>query len=509
MGTKKVVVVGAGPGGLTNAMILAHRGFDVTVLEKGDSVGGRNSSIKLNGYIFDKGPTFLMMNFILNDMFHEVDREVDDYLITTKLEPMYRLKFSDLEFFPTGDKVQMEKQIVECFPGNDKGYEKFLRSERNRFERIFPCLQKPYLRIPDYLSIDFLRAVPYLSLGRSMFGMLGDYFDQDKLKLSFTFQSKYLGMSAWECPAFFTMVPFVEHEYGIYHVQGGLNAISLAMEKVLEEQGVHVRKHATVRKFLVNDRSIKGVELGSGEMVTADDFVINADFSYAMTNLFRQEDLRKYKKERFARMRYSCSTFMLYLGINHVYPIPHHNIFFARDYKTNVEDIFTNMKLSPENSFYIQNASVSDSTLAPKGKSTIYILVPVPHNRSGINWDAEKDNFREHILSQVESRSEMSDLRQHIEVEKMITPSDWERDENVYLGATFNMGHNISQMLYFRPHNQFEELNNCYLVGGGTHPGSGLPTIYESGRISANLISKKYGVAFKPPSPLSSKIPSA
>ena len=338
-----------------------------------------------------------------------------------------------------------------------------------------------------------------------MFGMLGNYFDQDDLKISFTFQSKYLGMSAWECPAAFTMVPFIEHEYGIYHVQGGLNAISLAMEKVLEEQGVTVRKNTTVKKVLVEDRGIKAVELESGETYTADDFVINADFSYAMTNLFRQEDLQKYKKERLKRMRYSCATFMLYLGINKVYPIPHHNVFFARDYKTNVDDIFKNMRLSPENSFYIQNASVSDPTLAPEGKSTIYILVPVPHNRSGIDWDGEKERFREHILNQVESRSELSDLRQHIEVEKMITPKDWERDYNVYLGATFNLGHNLSQMLYLRPRNKFEEFNNCYLVGGGTHPGSGLPTIYESARISANLISKKYGVAFNPPSPLPTK----
>jgi phytoene desaturase len=313
-------------------------------------------------------------------------------------------------------------------------------------------------------------------------------------------------MSAWECPALFTMVPFVEHEYGIYHVQGGLNAISLAMEKVLDEQGVHVRNNTTVKRFLVDGRCIKGIELENGEICTADDFVINADFSYAMTNLFRQDDLRKYKQERFNRMRYSCSTFMLYLGINTLYPIPHHNVFFAQDYKTNVEDIFINMKLSPENSFYIQNASVSDPTLAPEGKSTIYILVPVPHNRSGIDWDAEKERFREHILNQVESRSELSDLRKHIEVEKMITPTDWERDENVYLGATFNLGHNISQMLYLRPRNKFEEFNNCYLVGGGTHPGSGLPTIYESARISANLISQKYGIAFKPPSALSNKV---
>ena len=505
MGKKKIVVIGAGPGGLTSAMILAYRGFDVTVFEKEDVVGGRNAPIKLDGYTFDTGPTFLMMNFILKDMFEEVGRNAEDYLTAKKLEPMYRLKFCDFEISPSGDKEHMRKQLSELFPGNESGYEKFLNKERVRFEKLFPCLQKPYSKILDYFCRPFLKAIPHFSLGRSMFGMLGDYFDRDDLKISFTFQSKYLGMSAWECPAAFTLVPFVEHEYGIYHVQGGLNAISLAMEKVLEEQGVTVRKNTAVKKVLVEDRGIKAVEFESGETYTADDFVVNADFSYAMTNLFRQEDLRKYKKERFDRLHFSCSIFLLYLGIDKVYHIPHHNVFFARDYKTNVDDIFKNMRLSPENSFYIQNASVSDPTLAPEGKSTIYILVPVPNNKSGIDWDAEKERFREHILNQIEARSELSDLRQHIEVEKMITPADWERDYNVYLGATFNLGHNLSQMLYLRPRNKFEEFNNCYLVGWGTHPGSGLPTIYESARISANLISEKYGVAFNPPSPLPTK----
>ncbi len=217
--------------------------------------------------------------------------------------------------------------------------------------------------------------------------------------------------------------------------------------------------------------------------------IVNADFGYAMTNLFDSK-IKKYSPEKLEKKKYSCSTFMLYLGVDKKYFAPHHNIIFAEDYRQNIEDIQEG-RLSEDFSFYVQNASITDETLAPKGKSTVYILVPVPNNRSNIDWDNNQKDFKEKVLSNVEERTQMKDLRDHIETEKTITPKQWEQNYNVYIGSTFNLAHNLSQMLYFRPHNRCGELKNLYLVGGGTHPGSGLPTIYISGIVTAGLISKK------------------
>lgn len=153
-------------------------------------------------------------------------------------------------------------------------------------------------------------------------------------------------------------------------------------------------------------------------------------------------------------------------------------------------------------SFYIQNACVTDPSLAPEGKSTIYMLVPVPNNRGKIDWDSCKEEYRDKVLAQVAARTPLTDLKEHIEVEKVITPDDWDGDYNVHIGAVFSMAHCLPQMLYWRPHNRFEELDHCYLVGGGTHPGSGLPTIYESARITSDLICNSCGVSFEPPPPL-------
>lgn len=152
--------------------------------------------------------------------------------------------------------------------------------------------------------------------------------------------------------------------------------------------------------------------------------------------------------------------------------------------------------LSKDFSFYVQNASVNDDTLAPAGKSALYVLVPTPNNESSTDWESYCVEMREQVLNTLETRLGLTDIRAHIDQEKMLTPKTWETEENVFRGATFSLAHKFSQLLYWRPHNQFQELDACYLVGGGTHPGSGLPTIYESAHISAKLICKKYGVEF-------------
>ncbi len=492
---RNVNIVGAGPGGLTAAMILAYRGFKVTVFEKDSRVGGRNSAIIRNGYKFDTGPTFLMMKFILDEVFEESGRKIEDYLDCVKLEPMYRLQFDDKRIEPTTDREAMLQQIETHFPGNSGGYDKFMRVEGERFKAMYPCLQKDYASIKQYLSPHLLKALPKLSMGRSIFDVLGDYFREDKLKLSFTFQSKYLGMSAWDCPGLFAILPYVEHAFGVYHTRGGLSEISEAMAKVCLEHGANIRLNTPVKQLILNGGAVTGVELENGEKVFADETVINADFGYAMKNLVPPGASKKYTPEKVDAREYSCSTFMLYLGLDKVYDLPHHTIFFASEYKKNIDDIFKNKVLSDELSFYVRNASVTDPTLAPPGHSSLYVLVPVPNCTANIDWAKEKPALRERTLQAMETIGGMKGIRNHIREEVIYTPETW-RNSNIHVGATFNLAHTLKQMLYFRPRNKFEEFENCYLVGGGTHPGSGLPTIYESGRIAANLIARSHGLEF-------------
>jgi phytoene desaturase len=491
---KSIAIVGAGPGGLASAMLLAQRGFRVQVFEKQEDIGGRNAGLQLGEYRFDLGPTFLMMKFLLDELFAEGGRQSSDYLQFRKLDPMYALNFSGTTMFVRSHPDAMKAEIEKHFPGEGANLDRFLQRESLRFKKLYPCLQKPYGTLASLISPTLLAAVPHIAAGRSLYSVLGDYFRSEELRLAFTFQSKYLGMSPWDCPGLFTMIPYTEHAHGVYHVMGGLSRITHAFAEVSRDEGAEIHTSAPVTRVLVDGRRATGVELQSGEKIYCDDVVINADFGHAMATLFDERSLGRHKPTLLRNRKFSCSTFMMYLGLDRTYNAEHHMIVFARDYKKNIEAITQGHASFEDISVYIRNSSRTDPNVAPPGHSALYILVPVANNTSGIRWQEHKQALRERILRTLQERTPYGDVSPHIRRELILTPQDWERKYSVFLGATFNMAHSWNQMLYLRPHNQFEMFSNCYLVGGGTHPGSGLPTIFESARISANLICEKYEI---------------
>lgn len=304
--------------------------------------------------------------------------------------------------------------------------------------------------------------------------------------MAFTFQSKYLGMSPFQCPSLFSILSFLEYEHGVFHPIGGCSAVTQAMARVAGEMGVDIRLNEGVEEILFEGRTAVGVRTRSGEQ-RADAVVVNADFGHAMMTLVPQRLRRKWTDKKIAGKRFSCSTFMMYLGIEgSIENLSHHNIYIAREYRRNLDEIERLHTLSEDPSFYVANPSRTDQTLAPAGHSTLYILLPTSHQHPNIDWAKERSRYRELALRQIKNIG-ISDIEHRIRFERIVTPVDWEKS-GIYLGATFNLAHNLGQMLHFRPNNRFEEFDGIYLVGGGTHPGSGLPVIFESARISARLL---------------------
>jgi phytoene desaturase len=492
---KHVVIIGAGPGGLTAGMLLAHRGFRVTIVEKSDRVGGRNAELKLGDFSFDVGPTFLHQKFCLDEMFAELGMKAEDKMDFVNLNPMTRLSWGETSLNTFSDQQIMAAELERVFPNSSAGFQRYMNEQGTKFRAIYPCLQRPYHSLTAFLSPSLLKALPYVATTRSVHDVLGDYFDDERLKLAFTFQSKYLGMSPWHCPALFSILSYTEYRYGVYHVQGGLNRISHGMAEVFQELGGELRLESPVEKIIHKGRRAEGVYLRNGTLIKADAVVINADYGYAATHLFNG---RSVPVDKMKQRQFSCSTFMIYIGLDTIYPDePHHHILFADDYKANVADIQSERHISDDMSIYIRNSSVVDPHVAPEGKSGLYILVPTVNQRHGNDWESQKEEYADKILRRIEQRTGMKDLRKHIVEKRILSPSDWE-SSSIFMGATFNLAHTLGQMLYMRPHNRCQGFDNCYLVGGGTHPGSGLPTIYESGRISANLICDQFGASYQP-----------
>jgi len=367
MGRKKIVIIGAGPGGLATAMLLSAKGFDVQIFEKQAYIGGRTSSLLLGEYKFDLGPTFLSMPHILEAIFEEVGRDLHSYVDIKELKTMYSLAFDDMTIRATRNREEMVQQIEKYFPGNGKNYERFLKDTREKFEILMPILQNKHDSLMDYISRRSLKAVPSLDLGKSLYDVLSSYFDDERLKISFTFQSKYLGMSPWDCPGAFSILSFIEHEYGIFHPIGGINQLTKAMGKVVEEYGGKIHLGKGVKKLLVEEQRIIGVELENGEQFHADDVIMNADFAHGMSTLIDNVNRKKYRDKSLQKKKYSCSTFMIYAGLKGTVPLDHHTVLFSSDYKKNVDEITKSMTLSTEPSVYVQNASVTDPTLAPEG----------------------------------------------------------------------------------------------------------------------------------------------
>jgi phytoene desaturase len=476
-------------------MLLARSGAEVTVLERLPRVGGRCSALEADGYRFDLGPTFFLYPLVLERIFRAVGRELHDEVRLIKLDPQYRILFGgNGELTCTPNVPELEKEVARLSPEDARNLRRFLDDNRDKLHRFRHSLESPFLGWRDLLSWQLIKLLPVLRPWQSLDAELGRYFRDPRVRLAFSFQSKYLGMSPFNCPSLFSILSFLEYEYGVHHPVGGCAAVSEAMARVARDLGADVRLGEEVTEIRFEGRRAVGVRTAVGEY-PCDSLVINADFAHAMSRLVPDRLRRRWTDRKIEKKRFSCSTFMMYLGVEGTQDhLAHHTIYTAADYLRNLDDIENRHVLSDDPSLYVQNACLTDPSLAPKGHSTLYVLAPVTHCHPNVNWAVEKERFRSVVVRQLREKFGLPDIEGRIRYEKVVTPADWRGDYAVYKGATFNLAHNLGQMLHFRPRNRFEDLDGVYLVGGGTHPGSGLPVIYESARITSRLLLADLGL---------------
>ncbi len=493
MAEKKVLIVGAGPGGLAASILLAKAGVQVTVLERLPHVGGRTSTFTRDGFTFDVGPTFFLYPQVLREIFSAAGSDLDRELELVRLDPQYRLVFGGGgELLATPDLDRMRAAVSALSPQDGPAFLRYYEVNRRKLAAFAPILSSPFLGWKDLCRPDLLKMLPLLKPWRSLHADLSHYFQDPRIRLAFSFQSKYLGMSPFRCPSLFSILAFMEYEYGVFHPVGGCGAITVAMAKLASSLGVEIKLEHQVDKIEFVGKRPSGVH-AAGRFFACDSLVINADFARAMHRLVPDHLRQRWSNRQLAKKQFSCSTFMMYLGVKGRFDkVSHHTIYIPKDYPATLTDIERDHALSTDPPFYLQNASVTDPSLAPEGCSSLYALFPVTHQHENVDWRKQKESFRARALRQLERVG--VEVEGRILFERDFTPDNWSSEFELHLGSTFSMTHSFRQMLHLRPRNRFEDLQSVYLVGGGTHPGSGLPVIFESSRITSRLLLEDLGM---------------
>jgi len=492
--SQQVTIIGAGPGGLASALLLAASGAQVRVLEGKERVGGRTTTLEHDGFRFDLGPTFFLFPQVLESIFEACGRSLHDEVELLRLDPHYRLRFEDgTELLAHPEVDALENEIARIAPGDAAGVRRFMADNRGKLEAFQPILESPFESLSDVFRLPLAKLLPLMRPWASVDKDLQRYFADPRVRLAFSFQSKYLGMSPFQCPSLFTILSFIEYEHGVYHPRGGCGALTEAMARVAREMGVEIHLGEPAREIRFEGRRAIGVRTDEGDY-EHDALVVNADFAHAMHHLVPDRLRRRWTNRKLEGKKYSCSTYMLYLGIEGTYEnLDHHTIFLADDYEKNLQEIEKQHVLSDNPSLYVQNPCVTDPTMAPEGMSSLYVLVPVTHRHPNVDWQRLEPSFHQTVMRQL-AKVGLEDLPGRIRFQKTLTPAGWEQDLQIFRGATFNLAHSLDQMLHLRPRNRFEDLDGVYLVGGGTHPGSGLPVIFESARISSRLLLEDLGL---------------
>lgn len=496
----KALIVGAGPGGLSAAINLAGLGADVTVVEKEAIPGGRMRGLTFGArgeYQVDTGPSIMQLPQVLERIFRRSGLAIEDYVTLKRLDVNTRVHFWDgTHLDTTWDQARMQAEVERLSPGKGETYRRWFETSREKYQVAYGTfMAHPADSLGYYNPFRLLPAVKFKPW-QTLYGHLDETFHDDRLSYAFSYPSKYLGLHPTTCSSVFSVIPYLELEFGVWHVLGGFRALAKGMMKAAQDLGARFRMSSPVAKVLVENRRAVGVELLSGEKLYADVVVVNADLPYAATTLIDEQwrDGTRLSNAALKKAKYSCSTFMLYLGLDTVYrDLPHHLIYLSdaarRTDQDALEDRHADLDDPP---FYVVNPNVTDPADAPKGHSGLYVLVPTPNTAGEHDWKRIEAELTKKVPGWLEKVG-MKDVAKHIQAQVAFTAETWRDDFNVHRGAVFNLSHTWLQLGPLRPKVQSPHVEGLYWVGGGTHPGSGLLTIMESANIAADYVSKRMG----------------
>lgn len=498
---KKIIIVGAGAGGITLACYLSKAGHEVQVYEKNEFSGGRCSLIfkevkdkEIKGkFRFDQGASMYMMPHIFENVYKDLGMDLNKEIKLIQCDPNYNVFYDDgTNLTLTSNLVEMKNNLENIEKGSFDNFLKMMKEGHEHHE--ISCnwiMENTYYNWYNYLHLGNLDKLFKLRVWKTHFGGISKFFKSDKLRKAFTFQNMYMGLSPFEAPYAYTLLQYSELADGIWYPKGGMYHIFRIIKKKAIEYGAKFYYSSPVKQILLNDKNEAiGIKLENNKEIHCDIVVCNADLTYVYNKLLPTTDYQKCLNNK----QYTSSTISFYWGIKgKIQQLDSHNIFIAKDYKPSFDKIFKDNTLPNDPSFYVHVPSKLDPTAAPDNCETVAILVPIGHlsdsdylknDKNKQKWDKLTEIARETVLKKFEQIG-IKNIRSRIIIEDINTPITWESKFNLYKGSALGLNHQITQVGYLRPPNRDNNFKNLYFVGASTHPGTGVPMVIKSAKLVA------------------------
>ena len=481
------VVIGAGFGGIAAALRLSAKGYAVTLLERGDKLGGRAQVFEKDGFRHDAGPTVITAPFLFDELFTLFGKKRENYVTFVPLTPWYRFYYQDHTTFDYGGTVEDTlAEIRRIEPKDADGYLKMVAHSKVIYDKGFTELaDQPFHKLSTMMAQ--IPALGKLRADRSVWQVVCNHLSHPKLREAFSIQPLLVGGSPFDTTSIYSLIHYLERQWGVFFTMGGTGALVAAFGKLMAEEGIEVRFDATVTRIEVAGRKATGVTLASGETIAADIVVSNADPMHMYREMVPEAALSASTKMK-RKSRLSMGLYVLYFGTRRQYPgVAHHTIWLGPRYKELLDDIFHKKILPDDFSLYVHRPTATDASFAPAGCDSFYVLCPVPNTQGNVNWVVEGPKLRDRVVGELD-RTMLPGLKETITADFYMTPADFETRYLSFGGAGFSIAPYFSQSAWFRFHNKSESIDGLYLVGAGTHPGAGLPGVVCSAKVIEKLV---------------------
>tara|TARA_B110000977_G_scaffold47120_1_gene64038 strand:+ start:1302 stop:2804 length:1503 start_codon:yes stop_codon:yes gene_type:complete len=479
------VVIGAGFAGIATALRLRKLGYDVTLLERLQSLGGRAQVFERGGYRHDAGPTVITAPFLFDELFELFDEKLEDHLQFVPLDPFYRFHFADGSQFDYRASIEDTLTEIRRFnPDDADGYLKLLEKSKRVYDVGFKELvHRPFTRVWD--MVKQIPALLMLKCYRSVSQMVNSHLKHPLIRQAFSIHPLLVGGNPFKTTAIYTLIHYLERRWGVFFCMGGTGKLVEELGKLMDRHGIKTQFGADVDEIILDGKRATGVRMNSGETLDADIVVFGGDPETCYKHLL---PAKKTFSMPTIKKQYSMGLYVLYFGTRKLYPdVAHHSIWMGPRFKELLTEIFDHKTMSEDYSLYVHRPTATDTSFAPEGCESFYVLCPVPNLLGDVNWETEGPKLRDRIMQSLEETI-LPELSSVIEEVFWMTPEDFAKDYRSVHGAGFSIEPRLTQSAWFRFHNRDRAISNLYFVGAGTHPGAGLPGVVSSAKVVEELL---------------------